>query len=285
MTRLIFAVPAGFFGYARAYPVKAGVLALLFIVLTAFTQIGGVALLLCLPLLAWTGRRIGKDRRLLRAAAFLCILAAGYLGISLAATPLAGEFGRFPLPCGLWGESSLQPRTILTCLLSRHFTTLPARQALQQVNSEYSRQFPGSRLLYLDAGFPFFDWFPMFPHLSHRDGRKVDLAFPYAGGAASPSPIGYWGFEQPRPGDALPCKGQAGWLRWDMAWLQPLLPHRSLDRERMRVLLAQLAALPAVRRIFIEPHLRARLDLHQAKLRFQGCAAARHDDHIHVEFR
>jgi hypothetical protein len=40
-----------------------------------------------------------------------------------------------------------------------------------------------------------------------------------------------------------------------------------------------------VRRVFIEPHLKARLDLARlSKVRFAGCRAARHDDHIHVDF-
>jgi hypothetical protein len=41
---------------------------------------------------------------------------------------------------------------------------------------------------------------------------------------------------------------------------------------------------PHVKRIFLEPHLKLRLDLSdQPKVHFQGCWAARHDDHIHVD--
>ena len=115
------------------------------------------------------------------------------------------------------------------------------------------------------------------------DGRSI-WPLIYEGGAAAPSPIGYWGFVQPRPGDPQPCKGGEGWLRWNMKWLQPLLPDLPLDRPPMQVLLLRLVSTPEVRRIFIERHLRSRLGLDYSKLRFQGCAAARHDDHIHVEF-
>ena len=41
-----------------------------------------------------------------------------------------------------------------------------------------------------------------------------------------------------------------------------------------------------VRRIFVEPHLKRRLGFAgEARVRFAGCSAARHDDHLHVDFR
>jgi hypothetical protein len=46
-----------------------------------------------------------------------------------------------------------------------------------------------------------------------------------------------------------------------------------------------LKARPEVTRIFIEPHLADRLGVGGGKVRFQGCRAARHDDHLHVEIR
>ena len=36
--------------------------------------------------------------------------------------------------------------------------------------------------------------------------------------------------------------------------------------------------------LLLEPHLKTRLKLEKYdKIRFQGCRAARHDDHIHVQ--
>ena len=59
-----------------------------------------------------------------------------------------------------------------------------------------------------------------------------------------------------------------------------------LDEDRTRDLLALLVADPRVRRIFVEPHLKTRLGFDgNAKVRFAGCQAARHDDHVHVDFR
>lgn len=284
MRRQALVVLAGPLALVRGAPAKAGLLVFLVLLLTLTTQIGGVVLWFCVPVLAWVGRRLGGRKSFLRMGAGIGIYLCAYLGTSLAIVPLAAVFGRAPLSCGLADAAIYGPLTISTCLLNRHYTVLPARQALQRVSNDFSREYKGSRIAYLDAGFPFFAWFPMFPHISHADGRKIDLALFYTGGAASSSPIGYWGFVRPRDGDAQPCKGREGWLRWDMAWLQPLLQEPQLDELRTRALVVRLAAAPAVHRILVEPHLRARLGLDHAKLRFQGCAAARHDDHVHVEF-
>jgi len=149
--------------------------------------------------------------------------------------------------------------------------------------------------LYLDGNFPFLDGFPLLPHLSHGDGRKLDIAYYYAerGGAYLPGelrlPIGYWAFKQPGPGDASPCVGSS-WLslRWDMRWLQGRYPDRPLEPERTRAALRWLVTEGpqfGVERVFIEPYLAARLGVASPVLGFQGCRAARHDDHIHLQIR
>jgi len=40
-----------------------------------------------------------------------------------------------------------------------------------------------------------------------------------------------------------------------------------------------------VDRLFIEPYLAGRLGVSSDVLGFQGCRAARHDDHIHIQIR
>ncbi|HWW11730.1 MAG TPA: hypothetical protein VN018_04370, partial [Brevundimonas sp.] len=58
-----------------------------------------------------------------------------------------------------------------------------------------------------------------------------------------------------------------------------------LDEARTKALLETLIADHRVRRVLIEPHLERRMGLWgHPKLRFAGCQAARHDDHIHVDF-
>jgi murein endopeptidase len=44
-----------------------------------------------------------------------------------------------------------------------------------------------------------------------------------------------------------------------------------------------LASEKSIGKIFIEPHLKTRLKLTTPKIRFHGCRAVRHDDHIHVQ--
>ncbi len=52
----------------------------------------------------------------------------------------------------------------------------------------------------------------------------------------------------------------------------------------MRAAIAWLMNDARVRRMFLEPHLASSLDVSGPRLGFQGCRAARHDDHLHVEF-
>ena len=132
------------------------------------------------------------------------------------------------------------------------------------------------------------DGFPLLPHLSHKDGRKLDLAYFYQRKSSheavdfSPSWLGYWFYEQPASPKEAACNGQKSWLRWDFAWLQPRYAAYEIDVERTRTLV-QLLAQDA-QKILLEPHLQTRLGVESPIIRFQGCRAARHDDHIHVQW-
>ena len=60
----------------------------------------------------------------------------------------------------------------------------------------------------------------------------------------------------------------------------------SFDEERSKEMIRLFAQEKEVQKIFLEPHLKSRLGLNEfEKIRFQGCKAARHDDHIHVQLR
>jgi hypothetical protein len=282
----------GPFFYLRRAPAAAIVLILLVLFLTVLTQVGGLLLWLGLPALDPLVRTMPGPRALRLLAAAGLFVPAYLAGSLVVVPPLAAQFGRVPLPCGYRGETAYGALNAATCLLNRHYATPAARAVLAAMASRLAADFRGRRISYLDAGFPFFAWFPMVPHLSHGDGRKVDIALLFldsaSGGPApgrAPSPIGYWGYVPPRPAATLPCDGQRSWLRWDFDWLQPLLPEFRMDEAAQAALLKDLAASRQVVRVLIEPHLKARLDADHPKIRFQGCAAARHDDHIHVEFR
>ena len=263
--------------------------------LTALTQVGG-AILIFSTLIVWSIFPIGRLGRFKALLAHSFAFALLYCAICmLLIPPVAQVNGRVALQCFPSVRHAYAALTPLTCLLNRHYAAPEAEAALQRMAKDLGETQPGTVVAYLDAGFPFFDGFPMLPHLSHRDGRDVDLAFFYLGpvGRYLPgegrSPIGYFAFEQPAEGAILPCANEtARWTRrWDLDWLQPFFQPYMLDSARMVDLLSWLVTEGpkyGVSGLIIEPHLSERLGVRSQLIRFQGCNAARHDDHIHVDF-
>ena len=204
---------------------------------------------------------------------------------------LAPVFGRTALPL----SGNLKPLNYGFCLLNRHYVTPDLEVLMQQLATEMDDRFPGTTTYYLDANFPFWDGFPLAPHLSHDDGRKLDLAFyymdPQSGKpkAGSPTRMGYGSSEGPGPGEVdLPSRcAEQGF--WQYSLIQALLPHGSIDTyeldvKRTAVLVRRLAMQDAIEKIFLEPHLKERWRLQEyGKIRFQGCHSVRHDDHIHLQ--
>ena len=155
---------------------------------------------------------------------------------------------------------------------------------------------PGTVTNYLDANFPFIDQFPLWPHLSHNDGKKLDLSFQYNESATGqitndiPSLIGYGICEEPADGEEnkpLYCSGKGN---WQYNLLRDIVPQINklkftFDDSRTRAIVNSFAAQEALEKIFIEPHLKTRLGLTSSKIRFHGCQAVRHDDHIHVQLK
>jgi hypothetical protein len=265
------------------------------VLLTLLTQIGGLVMLMVwgvsrLPL----ARATGAWRR---AAINALLFVVAYAAISiLVVPPLAALGGRVPLPCRAQPDRAFAAGSVLLCALNRHYVVPDVVVLLNELSGEIQRAFPGTITLFLDANFPFLNGFPLLPHLSHGDGRKLDLAFYYADAdsrylpAATRSPIGYWAFEQPSASDSSPC-GASSWLslRWDLNFLQDTFPDRVLEQRRTSAALQWLLSDGSrfkVDRIFIEPYLAARLNVQASPaLGFQGCRAARHDDHIHIQIK
>lgn len=239
--------------------------ATLITLLTLLTQLGG---------LAWALALFFRRR--------LLAFALGYTLLWGAALVIAPLFGRVPLSCT--ADGPLQMRAWVFCLANRNYMAPELRDTLADAATALNQDYPGSPLQVLDANFPFFTGFPLLPHLSHDDGEKADIAFFYRRDGAyapgfTPSPVGYFAFE-PGPTDCPPVRLS---LRWDLGWLQPLWPAHGLDTDRTALVLRLLAGDARIKRIFIEPHLKARLRVQGATIGFQGCRAARHDDHIHVQ--
>lgn len=197
--------------------------------------------------------------------------------------------GLVALPCK---QGPIQPVAPRYCRDRKHYVTPTARASLLKAAEGVGRGHPGAVVRYMEASWPS-GVRPMPPHLSHGDGRQIDLVLFYTdrngrplAKPAKPSgrhAPGYGAFEPPtREADRV-CRG----LKTPHD--QPDPPKdRSwrLDDARTAELVGRLSADPEVRRIFIEPHLKARLGFaNDPKVRFAGCQAARHDDHIHVDFR
>ena len=165
---------------------------------------------------------------------------------------------------------------------------------LKDVSSRINKEFPTIKLIYLDANFPFFDGFPLLPHLSHNDGKKIDISFIYAdkNGPTNfkPSATGYGIFETPLKGElnqTQVCK-QKGFWQYDFTKYATLGSyHKNLkfSTDGTRKLIVKILENKNVHKVFIEPHLKNRLSLQHSKIRFHGCRAVRHDDHIHFQIR
>jgi hypothetical protein len=232
------------------------------IVLTVFTQLGGIAWVIALMF-----------RR--RVLAFFLL----YATLSVSAVFIAPIFGRVPLPC--FSSGPLQSQSLMYCALNRHYVTPQLHGVLTDFAVQMEQTIAGTVTQTLDANFPFFTGVPLLPHLSHDDGEKVDIAFYYRGSRSgvTRSPIGYFAFED-GPTD---CPKDRLTLRWNMSWLQGLWRDLELDDGRMSAALFLLSGDSRVSKIFIEPHLKKQLNISGDKVRFQGCRAARHDDHIHIQ--
>lgn len=255
------------------------------ILLTLLTQVGGLLWLLSLRLANLTRPPSRWRRRLSGLAVFLLLYA---VSVAVVVPKLAAKGGRVPLPCFATEDTPLEPANLGYCLLMRNYVKPTIKTHLTDVARQFHQTYPDTTVRYLDAGFPFLDGFPLLPHLSHTDGGKVDLAYFYQRKATgepvdfSPAWLGYWFYEQPSSPKEQACPGKPGWLRWDFDWLQSRYAAYALDVARTRLLL-QLLAVDA-QKILLEPHLQRKLGVQAANIRFQGCHASRHDDHIHAQW-
>lgn len=261
--------------------------------LTVLTQIGGVVYVISLFTYPLIHRKL-KNRFLKTSCKVFVFLLLYGIASFLIVPRMARLYGREPLP--ITEQNHLQPLNIITCLLNRHYVKSELKRTAQKVAKQMNEQYPGTVLNYLDANFPFFDGFPLVPHLSHSDGKKLDLAFCYIHSKtgepsnASPSFIGYGVCEEPLPNEdntAARCKRQGFWkysfLRNRMS--QSNKKELIFDASRTASMVNYFATAPSIEKIFIEPHLKTRLKLNASKIRFHGCHAVRHDDHLHVEMK
>jgi len=188
-------------------------------------------------------------------------------------------------------SGNLIPHMILTPMLNRHYVSPALRNGLIEVADELNHKDQTVKVSYLDANFPFMDGFPLLPHLSHDDGRKIDLSFYYKNDEKpvldKPSFSGYGTFVQPKAGESNQtqiCKS-SGYRQYDFTKYLTLGSRAGLvfDENGTRLLISTILRKMNVQKILIEPHLKNRMNLSSDKIRFHGCHAVRHDDHIHLQ--
>ena len=264
-------------------------------ILTLLTQVGGFVL--CIYWLVVHGLGWNRGQSSIRYRLYATLLFIGLWAVAtFALVPLlAKPFGRVPMPLYATEMAPIRPANWIYVLANRHYVKPELRTAVTQVIQAHNQTDVYTELLYLDANFPFWTGFPLLPHRSHDDGEKLDLQFLYKdtrsgaryNGRASWLTYGF--SEAPRSDE----RDQSAACLQQGYWQYDLLRRVSLNRKAKwlkydaignKRLLQRLAQHPSVGKIFIEPYLRSRLGLGGfSKIRFHGCAAVRHDDHIHVQ--
>ncbi|MBL8558537.1 MAG: hypothetical protein JNM47_07445 [Hyphomonadaceae bacterium] len=222
-------------------------------------------------------------RRLLFVLAVLCTAGCGPRPVE--DTTSASAAGLVRLPCR--AEVNLKAAHSNYCTLDRNWVTPDAQAVMRDAAAQVAAAHPGAVVHYMEASWPSAQR-PMPPHLSHGDGRQIDVALFYETSKAAPlprppTPSGYYAFEPMRDGDFDPCVGVK---RPGNNRSPPADRNWRLDEERTRTLIAALLADNRVRRLLLEPHLKARLGFaNEARIRFPGCNTLRHDGHVHVDVR
>ena len=266
-----------------------------FIILTILTQVGGLVWLAGFGIV-----RMGFFKKSSHKLQRIGFQVGWYLVFTLLIIPcFARLFGRVPMPLGFNGP--LQPRTLLTVLCNRHYVRPQLRTIVSEHAYRLAEVHDGLHINYLDANFPFSlklpfgsfrKGFPLLPHLSHNDGRKLDIAFVYRDAATgelsdkTPSAIGYGISEEPLPGEydrPKACRGSASYSFIHDHWPQGAKADHRFDPVITRQLISGFARDQRIEKILLEPHLTQRLSLDQGRVKPVQCGSVRHDDHVHIQ--
>ncbi len=252
----------------------------IFSVLTILTQVGGIVFLLSI----WLARKTKWNSIVLFIAAYSLVT---FLMIPVVA-PL---FGREKVI----NAENIRPVNYLTVVLNRNYVTPELNLVLQALSNHPDLIKNSIQARYLDACFPFYNGFPLLPHLSHNDGKKIDFSLVYEDEKGtvvnkSKSFSGYGVFEEPFDNEFNQtnyCK-ERGFFHYDFPkylTLGKINSNLTFSERGTNLLLESILDNENVGKIFIEPHLKQRMGITNNRVRFQGCKAVRHDDHIHIQLK
>lgn len=205
--------------------------------------------------------------------------------------PIAAKYGKVPMPTSKQGK--LIPHNILFPLLNRNYVTPRTLEVLERTASKVNEANNELKLVYLDSSFPFSKEMPLPPHISHSNGRKVDLTFAYRKNGKLTNhgscTTGYGNFVGPGPSETNQikiCKSKGHQL-YDASKYAGFGKKEDyvFDAENTKLIIDKLLENPETSRIYIETHLKERMRISNDKVRSAGCWAVRHDDHIHFQIR
>ena len=257
---------------------------IVFCLLTIVTQVGGIIYLISILLIK---KKTNKNR--LKRLAIFSVL---YLITTYLIVPkIAPLFGREKIK-----ETELiDAKFFFFTLANRNYVRPELNKSLQSISIELNKKHKGIKLIYLDANFPFIDGFPLLPHLSHNDGKKIDVSLIYEESNRKitnkkPSISGYGAFEEPTSAEynqISVCKKKGYW-QYDFPkylTLGTINTDIKFSNRGTQDLANLIVRENSTGKLFIEPHLKTRLNLTSSKVRFHGCRAVRHDDHIHFQLK
>lgn len=245
--------------------------------LTALTQIGGL-IWISAVFISWKTKK--KKRLVFPLLYLVCNL--------IIIPPIASYFGREKLPTF---NKNLKPRNWFYSLAFRNYVNPELKIELE--NAADALTVSNITITYLDANFPFINGFPLLPHLSHNDGKKIDISFMYLDKQhkttnKKPSVSGYGVYANDDQNYTYKQCINKGYWQYDFTKYITFgtINELELDPQNSALLIKQLLNIPNSQKVFIEPHLKNSLGLsNQSKIRFHGCQAVRHDDHIHLQIK
>ena len=254
----------------------------LFVLLTVITQIGGIVLFFSL----FFSKLWKKDFKFKKTVTFIIL----YLIATLFITPYVSPFfGREKI----LNTSKIKPSNYMYVLLNRNYVRPALNKLLKQ--TQHDLVDTGIEIRYLDANFPFINNFPLLPHLSHNDGKKLDLSLVYKSNndkitTKQKSVSGYGVFESPKGNEynQINVCFKKGFYQYDhQKYMTFGKINKALifSKKGTKKLINSLLKNKTLGKLFIEPHLKHRLNLTNPKIRYHGCRAVRHDDHIHIQLK